>query len=195
MFQYDFLFKCLNENIIKASNIITKKNINNYKKENKIMNYEEQIKELELQNEKTLNKIKELKELKDKSIKIPRAKLNDDYCYFDVYFNVDHDIDNYNSCDLESYESFNYFIDENEAKRYSEYIKLTIELFRTRDMINDGWKPDWNNDYQNKFCASFLQNKNGNIKTVNGLIFGSEEDMKKFIDIVGIDKIKKYIQF
>ena len=164
------------------------------------MDIEDKIKELELQNKENLNQIKQLqekisKQSKTKPYLIPRAKLENSYMYLDSSFNVNYEIDNYSSWDLESYELFNYFTDENEAKRYSEYMKLTIELFRTRDMINDGWKPDWNDINQEKYCASFLQNKNGNIKTVNGLIFGSEEDMKKFIDIVGIDKIKKYIQF
>ena len=131
--------------------------------------------------------------------KLPRIP-NERYYYITTRTNLDrigveYTHDDVCNSDDNKYNQYNYFTDENKAKQYADHIKLQLELFQIRDMINDGWKPDWKNIYQQRYCAYFARNESGSQLMINGLVFGSEEDMKKFIDIVGIDKIKKYVNF
>lgn len=120
------------------------------------------------------------------------------YSYINSNLSVSNKFERFSYDDNINYQNFNYFDyykDKDKAQQYADHIKLQLELFQIRDMINDGWKSDWSNIYQNRYCAYFARNESGSQLMINGLVFGSEEDMKKFIDIVGIDKIKKYVNF
>lgn len=101
--------------------------------------------------------------------------------------------------DNSKYNNFDYFTDKDKAQKYADHIRLELELFQIRDMVRDGWIPDWDNKETDKHCIGWYINKKVDQIIMNGvgasLSFQTEEKLKHFIDLVGEEKIKQYLSF
>ena len=147
-----------------------------------------------------INRLQNL--LKEKeSFKLPRSSYNHKYFYISKFTNgidVGPAEDYLDSMDNRNYKQFNYFVDEEKANRFAEHIKLTLELFQVRDVLNGDWEPDWNDDSQIKY--TLMRQKNELVKIINysdarSLSFQTNEKRDKFIEFVGKDKIIKFLSF
>ena len=166
----------------------------------KIINQQmaEKIKELESQNKKE----KELNQYKLNQYKLPRVE-NKKYYYISTITNFNRfgvEVTNDDVCESDdvNYNQYNYFTDENKAKQYADHIKLQLELFQIRDMINGDWKPDWDYNSKAKYVVINVENEITNITYCYShapFAFETPEKRDKFIELVGEDKIMKYLSF
>lgn len=153
-------------------------------------------KELEKEIERLQNLL--IEQRQKNQFKLPRAREKGIYYYIDDYLNADEATEDFTLVDNDSYDEFNYFTDENKAQKYADHIKLQLELFQIRDIINDDWIPDWNNEDISKYVLALYSDRLEcfvHWKGVSPLAFPTEEKLNKFKELVGENKIKQYLSF
>ena len=72
------------------------------------------------------------------------------------------------------------------------------KLLEVADYLNGDWKPDWNNNLQDKYSIVYNNNKEVfEITTsykisLSAIYFSSEENAKKAIEIIGKEELKQF---
>lgn len=76
---------------------------------------------------------------------------HEEYYYVDSYGVIEAEIDEDNKHDDFCFITGNYFLTEEDAEKYLEYITNVGKVNRRIEELNEGWKPDWNDTAQNKY--------------------------------------------
>ena len=84
----------------------------------------------------------------------PRREIYKKYFFIDRLIGVEIAKDEYESIDDTRYNNLNYFHTEDEANKYKNFFLSSLDVFRLRDEIRNGWEPDWDNE-EKKFCVEF----------------------------------------
>lgn len=135
--------------------------------------------------------------LEKQEYKLEKVKYGHEYHYIDYDFVIETLMENGSTKSSKCYDNFNYFASKQEAKKYSDHFKLELELLKTRDMIRNGWVPDYSSqDY--KYIIYSMDNnivltRKRNTKAV--LCFQSKKQRDKFMELISIEKIIKYLSF
>ena len=172
------------------------------------MNNENKLKYDELMNQiQELNKNalllkeqieQEEKQLKQNKLELWKPKENEEYYIFDAYLDI---LNLYNNSNFDKMQidSNNCFQTEEEVQKYVNYIKLSLKILKTRDLLNGDWKPDWNNGNERKY---FIYMSNDRIEydwyynnKKSFLYFKSEEIREQFRSLITDQEIIEYFSF
>ena len=172
------------------------------------MNNENKLKYDELMNQiQELNKNalllkeqieQEEKQLKQNKLELWKPKENEEYYIFDAYLDI---LNLYNNSNFDKMQidSNNCFQTEEEVQKYVNYIKLSLKILKTRDLLNGDWKPDWNNGNERKY---FIYMSNHRIEydwyynnKKSFLYFKSEEIREQFRSLITDQEIIEYFSF
>lgn len=133
---------------------------------------------------------------------IERVRHNGDYYYIamkDYKFNVKLTQDTYGGCDDYLHKQSNYFHTQEQANKYRSHIEFLLELMQIRDILNDGWIPNWNNLDEDKYQIYLNHNdvsfSCGISACDTPLYFQTEEKRDLFLETVGEAKIKEFLLF
>lgn len=100
--------------------------------------------------EKQLNKIsQELESLREEEQAWPQ--FGDDCFYYNSLGEISETTWGDSDFERKSFEFGNFFRTREEAENKVRAIRLETAIARRRKELNDGWKPDWSDPYQNKF--------------------------------------------
>lgn len=79
----------------------------------------------------------------------------------------------------------------------SDKLESFFKLHAVADYLNDGWKPNWNNEDQIKYVIKFTNNRPiiGTTRTyVYPVVFKSKEVAEQALEIVGEETIKEFLR-
>ena len=121
------------------------------------------------------------------------------YFYIDHDKNIDWVLDNLVDTDNDSYNIFNYFKSEEEAKKYVKHELLSLKLIRLRDKLNGDWIPDWSNNNEWKYFIVLNNNKIINDSSYkfkfSNLYFKTKESREEFLRLIPKEEILEYLRF
>lgn len=106
-----------------------------------------------------------------------------------------------NMNDVKRFENGLFFETKEEAEQYLKECKLIFKLKQWAKLKNDGWKPDWSNDDEEKYYITYFKDKSlgvsweitwGMINFTKLPYFKTSEITQECIDIFG-DEIKEVL--
>lgn len=166
-----------------------------------------EIKLLKSQIQDLMNKVKELEEKNKKEEFVVVERVNKFSKYYiisgieDDEFSTKSIEEQFDSVDTKYYDSNNYFHTKEEAEKYLKRFLLELKILRTRDKINDDWKPNWNDGEEYKYCICINYNiKNTisectSISTAYHLSFESEEKRNQFRELISDEETIEFLSF
>ena len=129
------------------------------------MNKEELLKEFNDKVEELKQELLAKLEQEDKEEKKPflvdLPNDNDEFYYIDDYDNTicERSFHMYDSNNLFCYINGSFFKTEEEAKQHLKERRLLFKLQQWAKEKNDGWKPDWSNDDEEKYYITYFEDE------------------------------------
>lgn len=150
------------------------------------MTNEEQIEELKIIIKDSQNKLESLeKKVEDDKLNAWKPKGN---WFLNPYFDVDEVYGNWESDD------YNKFDTKEEAKKIANKINAWLKLYHIAKYLNDGWKPNWNNDNECKYsiyydydCNEYDISRYIKVEDLNSIYFKSGNLAIKAMELMGED--------
>ena len=130
-------------------------------------------------------------------------KENDKYYYIDVsggLFETNYTSNNITSnYDKNLISQYNCYKTEEEAQKFLNHFILTSKIIQTRDLLNEDWKPNWNNGNERKYFIYISEKKISTDwffgRCFNPLYFKSEEIREQFRSLITDQEIIEFLSF